>query len=314
MVEAGAGPEHGRTILQALSRINLKGAEGKRNTKDTRLWESLEAEETYFYTMVLYISCSSHSEDNTRSSVSAPQERRVRFVDLALYFEAGSIFRIRCRYRMLSGTDKTMEGGRMTRFRIINWWIARKLEGFHILLAAGGSLACLTGIAAEQPAVSRGGGIFLLCLAVVVLIHENLHRFWDYLENHQDLDRLPAGQMKQVNLFLLLCFLTVFLGFVFLAGFFPWKETGELLYAGIRTFFRFLASLFPKGEEEYEMGEGEAGQLLSGMEFLEGGGENDPFWEMVSYVFAAVTAVGFGLFLLYLLVRKIAEYLGSLTF
>ena len=33
----------------------------------------------------------------------------------------------------------------MTRFRIINWWIARKLEGFHILLAAGGSLACLTG-------------------------------------------------------------------------------------------------------------------------------------------------------------------------
>ena len=63
MVEAGAGPEHGRTILQALSRINLKGAEGKRNTKDTRLWESLEAEETYFYTMVLYISCSSHSED-----------------------------------------------------------------------------------------------------------------------------------------------------------------------------------------------------------------------------------------------------------
>lgn len=202
----------------------------------------------------------------------------------------------------------------MTRFRIINWWIARKLEGFHILLAAGGILVCLGGIFAEQPAVSRGGGIFLLCLAVVVLIHENLHRFWDYLENHQDLDRLPAGQMKQVNLFLLLCFLTVFLGFVFLAGFFPWKETGELLYAGIRTFFRFLASLFPKGEEEYEMGEGEAGQLLSGMEFLEGGGENDPFWEMVSYVFAAVTAVGFGLFLLYLLVRKIAEYLGSLTF
>ena len=202
----------------------------------------------------------------------------------------------------------------MTRFRIINWWIARKLEGFHILLAAGGILVCLGGIFAEQPAVSRGGGIFLLCLAVVVLIHENLHRFWDYLENHQDLDRLPAGQMKQVNLFLLLCFLTVFLGFVFLAGFFPWKETGELLYAGIRTFFRFLASLFPKGEEEYEMGEGEAGQLLSGMEFLEGGGENAPFWEMVSYVFAAVTAVGFGLFLLYLLVRKIAEYLGSLTF
>ena len=137
----------------------------------------------------------------------------------------------------------------MTRFRIINWWIARKLEGFYILLAAGGILVCLGGIFAEQPAVSRGGGIFLLCLAVVVLIHENLHRFWDYLENHQDLDRLPAGQMKQVNLFLLLCFLTVFLGFVFLAGFFPWKETGGLLYAGIRTFFRFLASLFPKGDK-----------------------------------------------------------------
>ena len=76
-----------------------------------------------------------------------------------------------------------MEGGRMTRFRIINWWIARKLEGFHILLAAGGILVCLGGIFAEQPAVSRGGGIFLLCLAVGVLIHGEFPRVWDYVGN-----------------------------------------------------------------------------------------------------------------------------------
>ncbi len=62
MVEAGAGPEHGRTILQALSRIDLKAAEGKRNTRDTALWEGLETE-PFSHTMVLYVSCSSHRED-----------------------------------------------------------------------------------------------------------------------------------------------------------------------------------------------------------------------------------------------------------
>lgn len=68
MVEAGAGPEHGRTILQALSRIDLKAAEGRRDKRDVGLWERLEAERTgaLSSTMILYVSCSSHQEDLER--------------------------------------------------------------------------------------------------------------------------------------------------------------------------------------------------------------------------------------------------------
>ncbi len=202
----------------------------------------------------------------------------------------------------------------MTRSRIINWWIARKLDSFHICLAAGGGFACLAGILTERPALAKGGGIFLLILAVVFLLHENLHRFWDYLENHQDLDRLPAGQMKRVNGFLLCCFLAVFLILVFLAGFFPWQAAGELLLSGVRAVFRFLASLLPESTEEYTMTQGGTGELFASMTAFAGEGEGNPFWDWISYILAAVIAVGFGLFLLYTAVRKLVEYLGSLSF
>ena len=77
-------------------------------------------------------------------------------------------------------------------------------------------------------------------------------------------------------------------------------------------FFVFWHPVSERGRR-YEMGEGEAGQLLSGMEFLEGGGKMIPSGNGLLCI-CGCNSGGFGLFLLYLLVRKIAEYLGSLTF
>ncbi len=202
----------------------------------------------------------------------------------------------------------------MTRFRMINWWIARKFEGIHAALAAAGVLACLAGIFGGYPRLSQWGGCFLLFWTVVILIHENLHRFWDYLENHQQLDRLPARQMKQVNAFLLLCFLLIFLGLVFLAAFFPWREAGEVLYAGIRAFFYWLGSFFPERAAEYEAEQAGAMPGTPDMSAFFQGRETNPFWEKVSYVFTMAVGISFSLFLLYQAVRRLAEYLGSLRF
>ena len=100
----------------------------------------------------------------------------------------------------------------MTRFRLINWWISHKFENLRFFFTGGGILVCLAGIFGEMPFLAKGGAEFLLVVFLVILIHENLRRFWLYLENHQESCRLPTEQMKRVNAFLLGCFLAVFLG------------------------------------------------------------------------------------------------------
>ena len=202
----------------------------------------------------------------------------------------------------------------MTRFRLINWWISHKFENLRFFFTGGGILVCLAGIFGEMPFLAKGGAEFLLVVFLVILIHENLRRFWLYLENHQESCRLPTEQMKRVNAFLLGCFLAVFLGLTVFFGVFPWEEAGRILWHGIRAFLRWLGSMIPESQPEEIVETSSAGEGFSPEIYLGEGGEPHPFWEAASVVAASALAAGFGFWLLRLCYYKLAEYLGNLRF
>ena len=67
----------------------------------------------------------------------------------------------------LPGQEAELEGGRMTRFRMLNWWISQKLDNLHIILALIGVLICLTGIISGETEFCRYGSAGLTVLGVV---------------------------------------------------------------------------------------------------------------------------------------------------
>lgn len=139
----------------------------------------------------------------------------------------------------------------MTRFRILNWWIAKKLDSFHLVLAILGISISIAGYLAGFPYSLSAGFRFLLILTALHLIHYNLHQFGEYLKNYRSIDRLPLGQMKQVNRFFLVLFLLAFLFAVFLGTFLPWKEIGRFLWNPIRILLTWLIQ-FLQGTKEME--------------------------------------------------------------
>lgn len=138
----------------------------------------------------------------------------------------------------------------MTRFPMVNWWISRKMDQLHLILAICGSLVCLLGVFGNFLALSVWGTRSLTVLAVIHLVHYHLHCFWRYLQDYQECDRLPVQQMKQSNAFLMGVFLLAFCVCLVIGWHLPWKAASSFLGSLILNGIRWLVRLFPHSENE----------------------------------------------------------------
>lgn len=200
----------------------------------------------------------------------------------------------------------------MTRFPIINWWISRKMENPHLILAIIGSLACLFGEFGGYPAVTVFGTRFLTVLAVIHLVHVHLHCFWQYLQDYQSCDRLPLHQMKRINAFLMMIFLLAFGALLVIGWHLPWKAAGSFLGGLILAVIRWLVRLLPYSEEELVQETSQSGGL-SGMPDLPAGTASPvaQFLEQAAAVIALAVTVMIILRLFWRGLLRLAEYIGN---
>lgn len=203
----------------------------------------------------------------------------------------------------------------MTRFRIVNWWIAKKLDSLHLALAMFGISVSIAGQLAGIPYFLSGGFWFLLILALVHLIHDNLHQFGEYLNSYGKIDRLPLGQMKQVNRFFLMLFLLVFLLVVFFGMFLPWREIGELLWKPVRMLLTWLVQ-FLQGTKEMEVKPEQGGGMAEILSHLPVSPTS-----VFAQILEAAVYLAFYVFLVFMAVRllvlgiqKAAEYISRFHF
>ncbi len=199
----------------------------------------------------------------------------------------------------------------MTRSRIINWWIGRKLDDLHIFFAICGAAVSIVGVFGGYPRLERIGSCGLLVLAAVHLVHLHLHRFQAYLGSHKEYARLPVRQMRQVSGAMMALFLTAFFFLAAAGTFLPLRDFGELLRSGLALFFRWAALFFTSSQEPApEEGEGGIGDLLADLP----AGETSPialFLEKVFYV-AALSLLTLLLFWLLLRgIKRLVRFLGS---
>lgn len=103
----------------------------------------------------------------------------------------------------------------MTIRKILNYWFMKKRDGFYLFLAFLLSAAYVAGILIENygydslSAILKSASFMgFLFLAVIVLIHLNLHASHEFLKLFQQQDHFPQKQIEHVNSFCM----TVFLG------------------------------------------------------------------------------------------------------
>ncbi|MDO5349543.1 MAG: hypothetical protein Q4E86_06335 [Lachnospiraceae bacterium] len=203
----------------------------------------------------------------------------------------------------------------MTRFPIVNWWISRKMDHLHLILAICGSLACLLGVFGNFPVLSVWGTRSLTVLAVVHLVHYHLHCFWRYLQDYQECDRLPVQQMKQSNALLMGVFLLAFCVCLVIGWHLPWKAAGSFLGNLILTGIRWLVRLLPHSENQLvpEISQG-AGSY--GMPDLPASAASPIalILERVISVILLAAAILLSLRLFLRGLQKLVEYMGSVHF
>lgn len=203
----------------------------------------------------------------------------------------------------------------MTRFRIINWWISRKLENLHIMLAFAGVIICLAGMVSGEMKLCRYGASGLTILAVIYFLHEHLYRFRQYLKDYENQDRLPLQRMKQINGILMVLYISGFLLLVKAGRNLPWKALGDFAKTFFVAVMGWIVSLIPAGEEAV-LGEGkEASGYFSIPELLPA--KTLPFMEFldqVLYVLLIFLAAGGVIWGLMQAGKKLAAYLISLSF
>ncbi len=198
----------------------------------------------------------------------------------------------------------------MTRFPIINWWISRKLDHLHLFLAVCGSMACLVGTFGGFPGVTRWSACFLTVLAAVHLVHYHLHRFWRYLQDYQECDRIPVERMKGVCACLMGGFLLAFLIFLSVGRQIPWKEAGAFLGSLVLAGIRRLVRLIPRSEGE-PMGEIPQGGGFAGMPELPAGTAS-PIALFLERMFSAAVWAALVLLLLRFFVRGLQKLMESI--
>lgn len=200
----------------------------------------------------------------------------------------------------------------MTRSRIINWWIGRKLDDLHIFFALFGAAVSIVGVLGGYPRLEQIGNGSLLILAAVHLLHLYLHRFQAYLGSHKAYARLPVRQMRQVSGAMMALFLAAFFLLAAAGSFLPWRTLGELLRSGLALFFKWAALFFTSSQEPVpEEGGGGIDEFLAELP----AGETSPvalFLEKVFYV-AALSLLALLFFWLLLRgVKRLVRFLGSL--
>lgn len=199
----------------------------------------------------------------------------------------------------------------MTRFPIVNWWISRKMDQLHLILAICGILACLLEVFGDFPVLSVWGTRSLTVLAVIHLVHYHLHCFWRYLQDYQECDRLPVQQMKQSNALLMGVFLLAFCICLVMGRHLPWKAVGSFLGNLILTGIRWLVRLFPHSENQL-VPEISQGSGSPGMPELPAPATS-PIALILERVLSVILAAAALLFFLRLFLRglqKLAEYMG----
>lgn len=103
----------------------------------------------------------------------------------------------------------------MTIRKILNYWFMKKRDGFYLFLALLLAAAYVASIFIEHYGYDSQASILksasfvgFLFLAVIVLIHLNLHASHEFLKLFQNEDHFPQKQIEHVNSFCM----TVFLG------------------------------------------------------------------------------------------------------
>lgn len=155
----------------------------------------------------------------------------------------------------------------------------------------------------------------MVVLAVIHLVHDHLHRFWNYLQDYQSCDRIPVRQMKQTQAVLMGGFLLAFLFCTGLGLMVPWKEIGGRLGGGILAVIRWLVQFLPHSEEAVmEETMGAASSPGMWMPTAESASVLAVVLERITEVLSAVL----GLYALIRLLRygfqKLAELLGRIHF
>lgn len=132
----------------------------------------------------------------------------------------------------------------MTRIRLINWWISRKWDALHLFFGLCGLAICLTGEMAGFPELARQGEWGIGILLLVHMVHAVLHHLDAYLKQIEEVDLVPAFQMKQVTGFYLILFLLAFVLTAWLGRYLPWKTFGGLAWRVIVTVIRGIVGFF----------------------------------------------------------------------
>lgn len=130
----------------------------------------------------------------------------------------------------------------MTIRKLLNYWFMKKRDGFYLFLTLLLAAAYVAGILTENYGYDSWAAILksasfigFLFLAVIILIHSNLHAIHEFLKLFHNQDHFPQKQIEHVNSFCM----TVFLGITlfFMAGF---SLLLEPLWPVIRQWFASL--------------------------------------------------------------------------
>ncbi len=203
----------------------------------------------------------------------------------------------------------------MTKIPLINWWISKKWDAWHLFLGLCGLSVCLTGLLAGFPALSRVGEWGIGMLLFLHMFHAVLHRLDQYLGQTKDVDLVPAKQMKQVTGFYLSLFLMIFVLVAWLGRYLPWGRVGGFVWNLFVIFVRAVIGLF-SGTSGREVEEA-ASKPESGGEFALPYGETSRLAQLLDQLLVVlfwVAAVVFLVWLGYQLIHRTAQWLGSFRF
>ena len=143
----------------------------------------------------------------------------------------------------------------MTIRKLLNYWFVKKREGFYLFCAflLGGMYAAgllMETYASHSLAAFLQSAAFIgfLFLAILVLIHLNLHASHEFLKLFQDQSQFPKKQIEHVNSFCM----TIFLGITFVSS--GTFVVCDLSVVCLYQTSSFRASAYTCGNQQFQLG------------------------------------------------------------
>lgn len=138
----------------------------------------------------------------------------------------------------------------MTRFKWINRWISADMSGLHLLEAAAAASLYVTGWLLPNYGLMTAGAVGFFFVALLFLLHLQLHACDRFLSMHPATDQIPKSQMKLVNGVYMAVFLSAAGALMAAASLLSLDWLWERLKAALLSLLRLLARLIPEAVPE----------------------------------------------------------------